>query len=289
MKIKVTDAIDVGEIVWEWTEIHPEVKKYFRIMYEYVPALQALRLTMERAYPDETKYGIVRLLPEDIMGNMVCPSDYINAVLEEMYKKLTEDSDLEKKLRNYVKCWTIVCIDRREHIAFDVRPEGSDGYMVSFEKDIENDFAVNTVIVKRYIPKKKVENWDADEGYVAEALSDLYRRLKEKEKKMGYFSGTVNVRCESKGDNDTRLKMAKAAVVAWYNEHNAPATIGMEDVYIVWFCKTLQNWKALAGTHHSDGMYYEITFDGDKDCAYVYAYKKWQNVQMSGHELKEAI
>ena len=92
-----------------------------------------------------------------------------------------------------------------------------------------------------------------------------------------------------KADNDQMLKMAKAAVVAWYNEHNAPSKIGIEDVYIVWFCKTLQNWKALAGTHHSDGMYYEVTYDGDKDCAYVDAYKKWQNVHMDGSKLRDGI
>ena len=90
-------------------------------------------------------------------------------------------------------------------------------------------------------------------------------------------------------DNDTRLKMAKAAVVKWYNEHNAPSKIGIEDVYIVWFCKVLQNWKALAGTHHGDGMYYEVTYDGDKDAAYVDAYKKWQNVHMEGSKLREGI
>ena len=90
-------------------------------------------------------------------------------------------------------------------------------------------------------------------------------------------------------DNDVRLKMAKAAVVKWYNEHNQSRPIGIEDVYIVWFCKVLQNWKALAGTHHGDGMYYEITFDGNNELVYFDAYKKWQNVQMSGHELKEAI
>lgn len=90
-------------------------------------------------------------------------------------------------------------------------------------------------------------------------------------------------------DNDVRLKMAKAAVVAWYNEHNAPATISMEDVYIVWFGKVLQNWKALAGTHHSDGMYYEITFDGNNDLVYFDAYKKWQNVKMEGSKLRGAI
>lgn len=130
--------------------------------------------------------------------------------------------------------------------------------------------------------------------YICSLLDEMYEELqenacKEKEKEMGYFAGTVNARCTSKEDNDVRLKMTKAAVVAWYNEHNAPATISMEDVYIVWFSKVLQNWKALAGTHHGDGMYYEITFDGNNDLVYFDAYKKWQNVKMDGHELKEAI
>jgi hypothetical protein len=53
--------------------------------------------------------------------------------------------------------------------------------------------------------------------------------------------------------------------------------ISLEDVYIVWFCKTLQNWKALISTTLPDGMYYEVTYDGDKRMAYVDAYKKWKN------------
>ena len=124
--------------------------------------------------------------------------------------------------------------------------------------------------------------------YICSLLDEMFGGLVDsklgtarKEKEMG--NNCV------KADNDVRLKMAKAAVVAWYNEHNAPATIGMEDVYIVWFSKVLQNWKALAGTHHGDGMYYEVTYDGDKDCAYVDAYKKWQNVQMDGCKLREGI
>lgn len=124
--------------------------------------------------------------------------------------------------------------------------------------------------------------------YVYSLLDEMFEELIDSK------SGTVRKEKEMgmncvKADNDVRLKMAKAAVVTWYNEHNAPSTIGMEDVYIVWFCKVLQNWKALAGTHHGDGMYYEITFDGDKDCAYVDAYKKWQNVKMDGSELRGAI
>jgi hypothetical protein len=112
---------------------------------------------------------------------------------------------------------------------------------------------------------------------------DIFSHNMVKEKK------EMEIEFARREDNDVRLKMAKAAVVKWYNEHNQSRPIGIEDVYIVWFCKVLQNWKALAGTHHGDGMYYEITFDGNNDLVYFDAYKKWQNVQMSGHELKEAI
>lgn len=54
-------------------------------------------------------------------------------------------------------------------------------------------------------------------------------------------------------------------------------TVPNFDVYIVWYCKTLQDWKALLSTTLSDGMYYEFTLNGDKDEAYLDAYKKWDN------------
>ena len=50
------------------------------------------------------------------------------------------------------------------------------------------------------------------------------------------------------------------------------------EVYIVWKCKTLQNWKYLISTTLYDGMYYELTFDGDKDQWYLDAYKKFENI-----------
>lgn len=49
------------------------------------------------------------------------------------------------------------------------------------------------------------------------------------------------------------------------------------DVYIVWFCKTLQNNKALLSTSLKDGMYYELTYNGDKAELYFDAYKKFEN------------
>lgn len=50
-----------------------------------------------------------------------------------------------------------------------------------------------------------------------------------------------------------------------------------DNVFIVWSCKTLQNNKAMVSTTVSDGMYYEITYNGDKNELYLDAYKKWEN------------
>lgn len=49
------------------------------------------------------------------------------------------------------------------------------------------------------------------------------------------------------------------------------------DIYVVWQCKTLQNNKALLSTSLQDGMYYEFTFNGDKNEMYLDAYKKFEN------------
>ena len=49
------------------------------------------------------------------------------------------------------------------------------------------------------------------------------------------------------------------------------------DVFIVWKCKTLQNWKYLISSTLHDGMYYEVTYNGDKQEFYLDAYKKLEN------------
>lgn len=49
------------------------------------------------------------------------------------------------------------------------------------------------------------------------------------------------------------------------------------DVYVVWFSKTLQNWKALVSTTLPDKMYYEVTYDGDLGQTYLDAYVKIGN------------
>ena len=79
---------------------------------------------------------------------------------------------------------------------------------------------------------------------------------------------------------------AVKTLIANYFNNNVDVTDGKkittDDVYIVWSCKTLQNFKALASTTVSDGMYYEITYNGDKNEMYFDAYKKWKNMTLAG-------
>lgn len=54
------------------------------------------------------------------------------------------------------------------------------------------------------------------------------------------------------------------------------------EVYTVWKCKTLQNWKYLISSTLYDGMYYELTYNGNKNEWYLDAYKKFENRVISG-------
>ena len=76
------------------------------------------------------------------------------------------------------------------------------------------------------------------------------------------------------------VALCKKTVAQYANEHldkTDGKQITEDDVFIVWMCKTLQNSKALVSTTLFDGMYYELTFNGNKGELYVDAYKKWQN------------
>ena len=76
------------------------------------------------------------------------------------------------------------------------------------------------------------------------------------------------------------MEKAKQLVVDFFNEEvdkTDDFVLTVDDVYIVWWSKTLQNWKALVSTTVSDGMYYEVTYNGDKQETYIDAYKKWKN------------
>lgn len=82
-------------------------------------------------------------------------------------------------------------------------------------------------------------------------------------------------------DDKQFVEVGKNAVVNYFN-NQADSTdkngkITPDDVFIVWMVKVLQNNKALLSTTVPDGMYYEFTWNGDKNEGYLDCYKKWKN------------
>ena len=80
--------------------------------------------------------------------------------------------------------------------------------------------------------------------------------------------------------NDEFLKLSKKIVKDYVNEHldkSDNVQITEDNVSIVWSCKALQNNKGLLSTTLFDGMYYELTYNGDKKEVYLDAYKKFEN------------
>ena len=76
------------------------------------------------------------------------------------------------------------------------------------------------------------------------------------------------------------VALVKKTVAEYTNAHldkTDGKRITEDDVFIVWQCKVLQNSKAMASTTLFDGMYYELTYNGDKKELYLDAYKKWEN------------
>lgn len=92
------------------------------------------------------------------------------------------------------------------------------------------------------------------------------------------------------------IPKAKELVAQYFNTKREKASdkfkancpkIKDEEVYVVWYSKTLENSKALLSTPVSDGMYYEVTLNGGRSEIYFDAYKKESNtlVELKG-ELK---
>mgnify|MGYP003571279487 CR=1 FL=1 len=86
--------------------------------------------------------------------------------------------------------------------------------------------------------------------------------------------------------------ICKNAVIDYYNkkaDKTDKKEINIKNVYVVWMCKTLKNNKALLSTTVNDGMYYEITYNGEKDEMYFDAYKKWENILISREQFNYIV
>lgn len=80
--------------------------------------------------------------------------------------------------------------------------------------------------------------------------------------------------------NEFQIKAINAARTVLLNELDCSADrLEPSDMYVVWFCKTLQNWKALVSGVYIK-KYIEVTYNGDNGETYVDVYQKVKNVRM---------
>lgn len=56
-------------------------------------------------------------------------------------------------------------------------------------------------------------------------------------------------------------------------------TFAKDEVYVVWFCFILGNYKALVSTSLPDGRYYEVTCSGDRKKVFIDTYVKVDNTE----------
>ena len=72
--------------------------------------------------------------------------------------------------------------------------------------------------------------------------------------------------------------VCRKKLAEWYQKNRPETPVTFERTFIVWSCKTLQNYKCLVSTSISgDGIYAEYTFNGDKGELYEDVYKKLTN------------
>lgn len=77
--------------------------------------------------------------------------------------------------------------------------------------------------------------------------------------------------------NQKFINFARVKVQQWL-AHNVDNIDGIstDDIFVVWYSKTLQNHKALLATRFTN-HYFECTFNGDKDEMYMDVYDKLEN------------
>lgn len=165
--------------------------------------------------------------------------------------------------------------------------------MIGIPKDVQEDMKRMAIYQARIMScletRKAISRKDTEEyNRMCYRLFPRFQDGSEFEKE-AVPVGTINVKTEDIEDcgkmpEDVIGKISPSdtnatRIVADYIENHLDKSDGpvLFNVFIVWKCKVLQNWKYLISSTLNDGMYYELTFNGDRGEWYLDAYKKFEN------------
>lgn len=74
--------------------------------------------------------------------------------------------------------------------------------------------------------------------------------------------------------NNSREHQALDAVYKHFTDH-----VIFRNLKLVWFCKVLENWKAIVADISEDGNLYEVTYSGQNNDINVDEYTKTESVR----------
>jgi len=118
------------------------------------------------------------------------------------------------------------------------------------------------------------EDYSHDIHAVSEPLTEEQKEFRTKLQEVENTSATKLEQIEPQ-------TKARSFVFQWAQENALDSNFNFSNVKVVWFSKTLQNWKAIIaiiGT--KDQFLFEVTYNGDKEETYLDAYTKLENVRI---------
>lgn len=82
--------------------------------------------------------------------------------------------------------------------------------------------------------------------------------------------------------NERFLELCKQKVWEYERDKTNPLKTNplLEDIFVVWSCKTLQNSKAFLSVKRAGALYYEFTMNGNDQEIYMDVYKKVEHITL---------
>lgn len=76
---------------------------------------------------------------------------------------------------------------------------------------------------------------------------------------------------------DKAIRLSYGVIKSMYE---TPIDFNLDGMFVIWYCKTLQNWKAILSANFDGAPLVEVTYSGDKQDTNIDVYKKIESVRI---------